>query len=50
MQVIKEYLEELMKYDKIASRELKNAKEDQRHILIEMDNIRKEIDKLINTK
>jgi hypothetical protein len=47
MMIIKNYLDDLIKTEKMANNQLKNVKNDQNHILHEMDKIKIELDKLI---
>jgi hypothetical protein len=47
MLIIKNYLDDLIKTEKMANSQLKNIKYDQNHILHEMDKIKTEMDKLI---
>jgi hypothetical protein len=47
MMIIKNYLDDLIKTEKIANNELTNIKNDQHHILNEMDKIKNELNKLI---
>ena len=48
MMIIKNYLDDLIKTEKIANNELKNVKYDQNNILNEMDKIKTELNRLIN--
>jgi hypothetical protein len=48
MMIIKNYLDDLIKTEKLANNELNNIKYDQSNILIEMDKIKTELNKLIN--
>ena len=48
MKILQSYLDDLIKTDKLAEFELKNARRDQRELLDEMDKIKMELDKLIN--
>lgn len=48
MKTLQVYLDDLMKTEKLASYELKQAKRDQKELLKEMDKIKLELDKLIN--
>jgi hypothetical protein len=47
MMLIKNYLDELIKAEKIANNELNQMRRDQNHILHEMDKIKIELNKLI---
>ena len=48
MKTLQVYLDDLMKTEKLANYELKQAKRDQKDLLKEMDKIKEELDKLIN--
>jgi chromosome segregation ATPase len=48
MQLLNEYLDDLMKTDKIVSKNLKTAKYDQKEILNEINKIKGELDELID--
>jgi len=48
MKTLQSYLDDLMKTDKLANYELKQAKQDQKELLKEMDKIKLELDRLIS--
>ena len=47
MMLLKEYLEDLIKQDKMTSNQLRDAKRQQREIVLEMDKITQELKKII---
>ena len=47
MKLLQSYLDDLIQTNKLADFELKNAKQDQKELLNEMDKIKLELDKLI---
>jgi hypothetical protein len=47
MMLLKEYLDDLIKNDKITSRQIQDAKREQREIVLEMEKITQELKKII---
>jgi hypothetical protein len=47
MMLLKEYLEDLIKQDKMTTNQLRDAKRQQREIVLEMDKITQELKKII---
>ena len=47
MKVLQSYLDDLIKTDKFTSNEIDNMKNDQNELLLEMDKIKNELDKII---